>query len=266
MTSPFPGMDPYLEHPSEWPSFHNGFIEYAKARIVAKLPMPYRAKAEADLYIHEPTADERRRFARADVAFSSNGRGDGDGGVAVAVAAEPATRMTLDEPLPEEEHRYIEIRDRDGGRVVTVIELLSPTNKTRGNGRDQYLAKRQTLMADGVNILEIDLLRGGGERLLPKPAPPHDYCAMLLRRDAPRDRGWPVADVWLWTLRDPLPVLPVPLAGDDADLTLDLRAALDQTYAANAYERFIYSREVEPPLAEAEAAWAGNLTDASSPA
>ena len=262
MTSPFPGMDPYLEHPNEWPSFHNQLLTDIQRQIVGKLPLPYRAKTEVDLYIHEPSADERRRFARADVAISSNGRGDGDGGVAVAVAAEPATRMTLDEPLPEEEHRYIEIRDRDGGRVVTVIELLSPTNKTRGAGRDQYLAKRQTLRADGVNILEIDLLRGGGERLLPKPAPPHDYCAMLLRRDAPLDRGYPVADVWLWTLRDPLPILPIPLAGDDADLTLDLRAAFDQTYAANAYERFIYARDAEPPLAVTEAAWAAKVRSA----
>ena len=259
MPSPFPGMDPFLERSAEWSEFHTDYVVALKRQLVGALPGGYRARAETDLYIHEPTAEERRMVARADdaVVLAPHGRRDATGGAAVASAVEPATRLDWPEMLPEELHRYIEVRTKDDRQVVTVIELLSPTNKA--DGLTQFQAKRHGLHAAGVHFLQIDLLRGGGPRLLPEAVPPHDYNAMLLRG------GDTAADVWMWTLRDPLPVLPVPLAGDDADVTLDLRAALDATYDANQYERFIYNNvtpaDLDPPLAGGDAAWAGERVE-----
>ena len=248
----------------------NGPVPGAFGRVVG-LPHGLRHPAQAaarpqtaelvpcagrDRPLH-PRADGRgaadggsRRTSRSSSALTAPAAPAG--GVAVASAVEPATRLEWPTMLPEELHRFIEVRTKNGREVVTVIELLSPTNKA--DGLTQFQAKRHGLHAAGVHFLQIDLLRGGGPRLLPQAVPPHDYNAMLLRG------GDTAADVWMWTLRDPLPVLPVPLAGDDPDVTLDLRAALDVTYEANEYARFIYNEatpaDLDPPLIGDDLVWA----------
>jgi len=58
-----------------------------------------------------------------------------------------------------ERHTFLEIRDCDNRQLVTVLELLSPSNKRPGPDREQYLAKRQQLLASSVHLVELDLLR-----------------------------------------------------------------------------------------------------------
>src|SRR5205807_5342645 len=50
--------------------------------------------------------------------------------------------------LPADERRYaaLEIRDRRSRRLVTAVELLSPTNKRHWPDRDEYLLKRGQLL------------------------------------------------------------------------------------------------------------------------
>ena len=63
-----------------------------------------------------------------------------------------------------EEHRehYLVLRDRGKNELVTVIEVLSPTNKLPGSdGNKEYTQKRERLLNSHVNFIEIDLLRGG---------------------------------------------------------------------------------------------------------
>ena len=251
MASPFPGMDPYLERPGEWAQFHKALIYAAAAQLTARLPRHYRASFEEDLYLHEPSADERRRFAVADDAVVLEATPGDAGRVTMTAAAVPTTRMRFDPPV-EVSHRFLEVRTADGKRVVSVVELLSPTNKTSGLAK--YLDKREGLRSAGVNLLQVDLLRGTGPRLLPGDTPSHDYDAMLARAD-----GGGEAEVWLWGLRDTIPRLPVPLAEGDADATLDLRAAADRVYDELGLARFIYARPPEPPLTDADAAWAAGL-------
>ena len=43
MPSPFPGMDPYLEHPARWTGVHDGLIGAARAQLNAVLPAGYVA-------------------------------------------------------------------------------------------------------------------------------------------------------------------------------------------------------------------------------
>ena len=46
---------------------------------------------------------------------------------------------------------YVEILDRQSGqRVVTVVEVLSPTNKFPGPGQASYLAKQREVGRDAV--------------------------------------------------------------------------------------------------------------------
>jgi hypothetical protein len=149
-----------------------------------------------------------------------------------------------------ERHSSLEILDRRNRRVVTVIELLSPSNKTLGPDRDDYLAKRRQVLAGTTHLVEIDLRRGGTRPNLPQLPPSDYYMLVSCYADRPRLGFWPVL------LRDALPVLPIPLAAPDPDVRLDLRAVLDSAYDAADYGKYIYQEMPEPPLSPSDEAWA----------
>ena len=245
-------MDPYLERPGEWESFHAQFVPQIARTLARVLPLGYRPKSEAMLFIHEPSA-RRRQFATADDAVAVHATGGGTPSGGSAAVATPSTRMRLGETINIERHRYIEIRTTEEDRVVTVIELLSPSNKSAAADRRVYLDKRRELYRAGVHILQIDLLRAG-RRLLPERPPAHDYNAMLMRADR-----WPDVDVWFWSVRDRLPTLPVPLLEGDGDVPLDLQATMRDVYEGAAYGAFLYNRPPLPPLKKSDAAWADGL-------
>jgi len=46
MSSPFPGMDPYLEDPDIWVGFHHSFADETKAQLNALLSPHYYADVE----------------------------------------------------------------------------------------------------------------------------------------------------------------------------------------------------------------------------
>jgi hypothetical protein len=145
---------------------------------------------------------------------------------------------------------YVEIRDRRNRQLVTLIELLSPANKRPGSDRDQYVAKRNEIVASSAHFVEIDLLRGG-ERLPLEGAPESDYRALVSRCETrPRVGIWPVA------LRDRLPLIPIPLREPDPDAQLDLQDVLDDIYDKARYHTYIYDGTPEPPLSPADECWA----------
>ena len=220
----------------------------------------YKARPEVSLYIHEPPAD-RRFFAVADagVALTGGTGASPAGRSAAAAVAEPAARVRLGEEVSVEKQYRVEVRSRDDDRVVAVIELLSPTNKSEELARLQFLAKRKRLVESGVHFLQIDLLRGG-RRLLPVGADPGGahYNALLARG------GEAEADVYYWSLRDRLPTLPVPLSPPDPDAALNLQAVLDGVYDALAYGQDLYRHPPDPPLGEEDAAWASPLIGATA--
>jgi len=170
--------------------------------------------------------------------------------------------MEIDEPVVFPwvidqviEEARIEITDRRSNRLVTVIELVSPSNKTRGSeGRTSFLSKRREIMTCDVNWLEIDLLREGDRSVIPL-LPPSDYWAFLCRaEDRPRTHGWPVS------LRDKLPVIGVPLAKKDPDAPLDLGKVLNSVYDQAGYAYLLdYTVPPEPPLRPIDAKWANAL-------
>jgi hypothetical protein len=193
--------------------------------------------------------DQSQLIGRGDMTIS---RADVDSiGIAVVLLEAPAIgRVPLS--VDVEHHAFLEIRDRANRKLVTVLELLSPSNKHPGPDREQYLAKRQRLLTSSVHLVELDLWRGG-PRLPIENLPPCDYCVMVSRyEDRPNVGLWPLG------LRDKLPTIPIPLLAQER-AALDLQSALHQVYDAAGYEDYIYTHEPSPPLQGADVEWAQRL-------
>jgi len=255
MPSPFPGMNPYLEQPTVWQDFHQRLVTHISENLSGQVRPLYYVKIEESVFIHEPSGDERRKvLGRPDVALFET-PGMGGGGVALADAA--ATEIpALIARLPDhdiEKHSYVEIRDRQSHDLVTMIEVLSPSNKHYGPDRELYMSERALLLHSHVSVVEIDLLRGG-PRLPLTGVPPCDYCLMVSR---PALR--PEVQAWAVSLRDRLPKIPIPLSGSVPDATLNLQELLHEVYAAAGYEDYLYGSPPEPPLSEEAATWARTL-------
>lgn len=252
MSSPFPGMNPYLEQPSVWEDFHSRFMTYAGESLAAQVRPNFFVKLEERVFIHEPSSDERRKLlGKPDIAlFEALPIRN----TPVAVVDPALNRVkSIMATIPDveiERHAVIEIRDRQDRQLVTMIELLSPSNKRYGADREQYLMKRSTMMFSAASIVEIDLLRGG-PRLPINDLPSCDYCVTVFRKsNAPKVEAWPIG------IRDELPVIPIPLKGNFADATLDLKAMLNRVYDAAGYEDYLYESPPEPALNEPDAIWA----------
>lgn len=240
-------MNPYLEQADVWHDFHQRLIPRMADELSVTIRPKYIAKVDENVYIHDVSSDGRHLLGRPDVAVLAN---EGtSGGAAVAAIAAPAYGHLL--PLADELHEsYIEIRDRENRELITVIELLSPTNKERGPDREQYLAKRKCILASPAHLVEIDLLRGH-QRMPVKEMQSCDYLVMVSRyQERPRVGFWPIQ------LRDRLPEIPIPLRYGDPDAKLDLQPLLDKLYDAAGYGDYIYRGTPEPPLGAEDATWA----------
>lgn len=253
MPSPFPGMNPYLEQSQHWHDFHERSVPLFAEPIGPQLLPRYVARINEHVYIHDLPDETRQFLGRADVGVTPLKSTD--------IANAPAA--VLDAPahvvLPDfdrQSESFIEIRDRQNRELITVIELLSPSNKKPGEDRDQYVYKRNQLTSSGVNLVEIDLLRGG-PRMPMKTLPKCDYCVLVCTQPE-----WPRAHLWPIGLRDPLPVIPIPLRPDDQPAKLDLKHAVDRVYDSAGYGYYIYSSPPEPPLNADDAAWAAQFVPA----
>lgn len=253
MPSPFPGMNPYLEQPSVWEDFHSRLMTYI-GEVLSPLVRPnFFVKLEEKVFIHEPSYEERRKLlCKPDVSILQAPVQS-----EVAVLEHATTAISpLVAKIPDtefERHSQIEIRDRHSRKLVTLIELLSPSNKRYGPDREQYLMKRSVLLCSPTSIVEIDLLRGG-PRLPISGVPPCDYLVSVIRPETRPDiAAWPLQ------LRDRLPVIPIPLNGDFPDVPIDLQQLLHRVYDIAGYEDYIYESEPEPALSELDQQWARSL-------
>jgi len=146
--------------------------------------------------------------------------------------------------------------DAKSRRLITVVELLSPSNKESGADRENYLTKRMDYITAGINLVEIDLHRAGQRLPLSEPQPAgFDYYALVCR-----PTKMPSAEIWPFTMRDTFPVIPIPLGPQEPDVPLDLRPCLELAYQQGKYgEEVDYSQPPVPPFSEADAAWAKEL-------
>ncbi len=250
MPSPFLGMDPFIEA-QEWEDFQSRFNLAVSDLLQPRLKPAYVVRVERRVYVEHPLEPDEPPGARiADVAVVTSARGTratDEGGSASSPGIEPVVCTVLDSE--ERRETYLVLRDSETERVVTVIETLSPSNKRRGgDGWNEYLKKRQQVLGSDSHLVEIDLLRGGTH--MPVRArrikPVGDYRVMVSRAETR-----PNVDVYAWPLLQRLPQVPVPLAGRDEQVMLDLQEAFTTVYDRAAYELSLdYTVELSPSLTE----------------
>jgi len=254
MPSPFPGMDPFIES-QRWQDFHTTFITILREMLTPRVRPRYVVEVAQYVYLAREEQDPDRLvepdLAIVDTAQTWTSEPAGSGGTALAV--QPVVHTVL---VPQRfRQAYLTIRNREFQEVVTVIEVLSPWNKTPGDGRTEYLVKRTNVYLTPAHLVELDLLRGGQRLPTREPLAPADYYAFVCRK-----QRLPKVDVFAWTLQQALPPIPIPLAGDDPDVVLDLQVAFTTTYDRAGYDYALnYRRPVEPPLPPAVAEWAATL-------
>jgi hypothetical protein len=152
---------------------------------------------------------------------------------------------------------YIEIRDYATGNLVTLLDIVSPVNKTTAAGRQAYLETRRQAREADANLIEVDLVLQGQPILeySREGLPEWDYSVTVTRATR-RDRH----EVYSATLQKPLPRFRLPLAADDRDTVLNLHAAFTRAFDQGGYAGLVdYRREPSPPLGEKHWEWVSNL-------
>jgi hypothetical protein len=252
----FPGMDPYLEDPRLWPGVHSRLVVYIADALRPLLRPRYVAAVEERVYLEGPD-----REVRPDVSVRQARPERPAGGVAT-IEPEADAPVVVRVPVEPVHEGYVAVLDlRAGQRVVGVIEVVSPTNKYAGPGRESYLARQREVLAADVHLVEIDLLRYGPHVVaVPEHAArargPYDYLACVNRAEGARD----AYELYPRGLRDRLPRVRIPLADGDPDVTLDVQAVLAQTYDAGSYrDRIDYAQPCTPPLSPDLKLWAEAL-------
>ncbi|HXG12778.1 MAG TPA: DUF4058 family protein [Gemmataceae bacterium] len=220
MASPFPGMDPYLEDEKLWPVFHHHLVMGLYQILLPGLVDRYRARVGQRHYV---------------------------------------TEQALFTSVVREEHQeeYIEIRQRSDGRLVTLVDVVSPANKTTSAGRQAYLAKRSEGKNASANLVEIDLVLQGTPTLeYPRDGlPDWDYAVTVTRATQPERYA-----IYTATLQKRLPRFRLPLASDDRETVLDLQTAFTRCYEQGNFAAQIdYRRDPCVPLSDENRQWLHEL-------
>ena len=237
--NPFPGMNPYLEQSRFWPGLHNDLIVQIRTRIGPQLPPQYRMEVNEryELDVTWPVDDVASRDIIPDLSVTTE-RGIRGAGL----VPQPSGGVLVATPAPVRV-AYLEVRRAPDDEVVTVVEILSPSNKVPGTGRADYIRKREDILASHVNLVEIDLLRGGEPMPLTTPAPPCHYRILVSR-----ERWRPTASLFPFMVWDAIPRFPLPLLPGDVEIEADIGLLLDEIHYTARYNMAIgYDREPPGP-------------------
>lgn len=250
MRTPFPGMDPYMEHPALWPDVHNSLIAAIRDNLSARVAPHYYVRLERRTYL----------LSSDDLAFI--GRPD----VSVIPTSERRPRSSQLQPkadvieieLPLADQvglNYLEVHEVITSRVITVMELLSPANKVNDHGREDYTLKRESIFRSQTNLVEIDLLRAGKPMPMGGKRVQSDYRIMISRA-AMRPRAY----LYPFNLRDAIPSFPLPLIPGDTEPLVELGPILHALYERARYDLSLdYSQPPVPPLHPHDVDWATDL-------
>ncbi|MBS1251329.1 MAG: hypothetical protein MAG451_00361 [Anaerolineales bacterium] len=250
MTYPFPGMDPYLEHPDIWSDLHHRLITALADTLGPEVRPRYVVRVDFRVYretvsgmelLGRPDADVREIRERAVASYRATG------------SPQPQTvRVPVTDVVRQ---GYLQVKDTTSGEVVTVIEILSPTNKRPGKDREEYEEKRQAILDSSTHLVEVDLLR----RHPPMPfegASETGHYRILVSRSAQR----PEAELYLFSVRTSILTFSLPLRAGDEEPVIDLNALLRRLYENAGYDLSIdYTRDPIPPLEGEDAGWAHEL-------
>ncbi len=244
MANPFPGMDPYLEG-TLWPVVHTNLATDIARALNALIRPKYLALSTQRVVVTYPDDEDGAPTRWPDVGVV--GTVDAAGG-GTAVATPPCVNEPLDATtIPQ---YAVEIRDPEDRRLVTAIEILSPTNKNDA-GRAEYATKRREILAGPANLVEIDLLKAGTRFPMKRPLPDAPYFVFISRVTKR-----PALDVWPIFLREPIPKVPIPLGDSDPDVWLNLQAILDRLHDEMGYEQSVnYGRPPTATFTPDDLAW-----------
>jgi len=251
--SPFPGVDPYLEQ--FWGDIHTSLMVYIRDQINDQLPPDLQARVEESINV-DLDAGSHRVYPDVKVTERFDALPEASVAIAELTVVEP-TLIPVDEPATQ---RHLEIIDlKSGNRVVTVIELLSPANKSSEAGRHDYRKKQQEYLAGDVNLVEIDLIRSGSHVL----AAPLGRIAAERRQDfmvcIRRVHVPSIAEIISISIREPVPNFRIPLRPTDADIIIQLQPLLNDCYHRGRYGSIDYSQPPIPQLDEKHQQWAKQL-------
>ena len=258
MPSPFPGMNPYLEQPAFWSSFHTRLMVAIADAVAPQLRPNYYIEVETGTYQDQEELEEilggipdaavlaARSIDRLEPLRIESG--------ATLTQKQPRS-IVLPQPTTIKE-RYLEVREVGTDMVTTVIEVLSPKNKQKGKGRTVYENKRRRILGSLSNRVEIDLIRAGSPMTMIGEMQPSDY-RLIVSRSSQR----PQADLYDFDLREPIPSVPLPLRSEDEEPLVELQEIVQGVCDRAGYnERIDYCQPVPPPkLSEADQAWVNAL-------
>lgn len=251
MPTPFSGMDPYVERGNLWPNVHSSLIVALRDELAPRLrPRYYVAVEERSVRLG---IDDVAFAVRPDLAVVQSSSTQFS---FQAITQEASNVVTVELPMSDEvRETYLAIYDLSNERVVTVVEVLSPTNKTNGLGRRQYEQKRLELLGTLTHLVEIDLLRGGPPMPMRGSVVPSDYRILVSRAERR-----PQADLLPFSIRQPIPTLRFPLQAGDDEPEVDLNHLVHALYDRAGYDlRIDYKNEPEPPLVGDDTRWAEAL-------
>lgn len=254
MPNPFPGMNPYLEHPEIWPGIHLLLISELTKFLSPQLRPKYRVAVEVRLY--ETAGEKSLLVGIPDLTVKGSQGTTKQPMTNVAVAQSPTQPQTVQVPVPETiKQGYLEVREVATGEVVTVIEILSPVNKRSGEGRDKYETKRHKIFGSSTHLVEIDFLRKGQPMPVYHSNGQTHYRILVSRGDCR-----PQADLYAFNLPDTIPSFPLPLKSGDQEPVVDLQVLLNNVYDQASYDLAIdYTQEPVPPLLADERVWVNTV-------
>jgi len=252
MPSPFPGMDPFLEASELWSEVHSRLIVAIADAIAPKLLPSYYVAIEKRTYLSTPEDSLLVGIPDVSVLGSSAASEPESSNIATATLARPDEPQMVTIPMAEEvQERYLEIREAQTGQVVTAVELLSPTNKRAGEGREKYLRKRQQVLASQTHLVEIDLIRAGVPIPVEGAQVRTDYRIVVSRAEQR-----PEAALYGFNVRDAFPVFALPLRDGSEEPLLDLKPLLDGVYERAGFAvRVNYEAVLTPMLSRENQAW-----------
>jgi len=246
MANPFPGMDPYLEG-DLWTSVHTDLSAEIARQLAPKVRPKYVVLTTRRVILapaDDAEANGAHRFPDVGISTVAPTTTQNQAAITTAPLVLP---VAFPEPIP---HVSVEVRDVLERRLVTCIEVLSPTNK-RGPGREEYEGKRLQVLSSSAHLLEIDLLRVGTRFPTGTPLPAAPYFAFLSRAERRKE-----VEIWPIALESPLPEVAVPLLPGDTDARLDLQKALTTVYDILGYDELIDYNQAPPgALGDAELKW-----------
>ena len=262
MPSPFPGMDPYIEDEELWSDFHHGFIWCLAVALGNVLPKGLVANCEQRVYVLP-----RRSIIAPDVLLRPKNSESSSytpklrtGNTTVLERGQP---QVVIEAYPEEiKESYITIRTKtDRLQIITIIEFLSPTNKSLyGEGQKKYLNKQDEILMSDTHLLEVDFLRGGAHTV----SAPKEKLALygtwdyLISLHKVTNRNH--FSCWLNKIQESLPCIRVPLLEDMEDVLIDLQEVFNSTYDSGQFiEKIDYSKEPSTLFTDEEERWMDNL-------